>query len=134
MWICPICNKSFRNVDQWHSCAILSVENHLTGKPHHLVKAVEELLAVVNSFEGVVINPVKTSIQVKCGATFLTFKVKKDHVFMEFQLGRRVDDFPIEKVIPISSKRNLHYLRIDDAADLDQQLREWLWESYLLVS
>ncbi len=134
MWICPKCKKSFRNPDQWHSCAILSIDDHLFDKPSQIVDTVATLLDVVTSFDGVVINPVKSSIQVKCGATFLSFKVKDDHVFMEFQLGRQVDEFPIEKVTPISSKRAIHTMRIDHPQDIDQQVREWLWESYLLVS
>ena len=79
-------------------------------------------------------NPVRSVIQLKAGATFLSIKPRKNHVELEFQLGRRIDEFPIHLAVKISGKRFLHFLYLQDPEDIDKLLITWLHESYHLIS
>jgi hypothetical protein len=45
----------------------------------------------LNNLAGITVNPVKTSIQIKASATFLSIKVKKTHLELEFQLSEEID-------------------------------------------
>ena len=98
-WICPECGKLFRNRNQWHSCFTLNLEDHLRNKPETIRNVVLDLISEVELFGPIELNPVKSVIQVKAGATFLSIKPKKDFVELEFQLGEEIDQFPIHKTV-----------------------------------
>ena len=132
-WICPNCHKEFRNVNQWHSCARLSIEDHIKNKPEFIQRTTSILIEKIKVFGDMEFNPVKSTIQVKAGATFLSIKPKKDVVELEFQLPYEINEFPIVKNIRISGKRVLHHIYIDNPVDIDEQLMTWINESYQLV-
>jgi hypothetical protein len=122
MWTCPECGKRFRNKNQWHSCYRLTIEDHLKNKSENVQNAVLLLIGKIESFGPMQLNPVKSSIQVKAGATFLSIWLKTDIIKLDFQLGHKVDDFPIHRVIRISGKRYLHSVYIQESEDLDETL------------
>jgi len=132
-WTCPDCGKSFRNNNQWHSCYTLSLEDHLQNKPVQIYALVKNLIAQIKTFGPIELNPVKSVIQVKAGATFLSIKPKTDYVELEFQLGEEIDEFPIHHTVRISRNRVLHFINIEIEEDINSQLIRWLKDSYLLV-
>jgi hypothetical protein len=134
MWTCPECGKIFRNKNQYHSCYRLSLDDHLKYKPEHIRNTVLELVRRLEEFGPIRLNPVKSSIQVKAGATFLSIRPKKDHVEIEFQLPRLIEDFPVHRAIRISGNRVLHFVFLQDPGDVNDLLIDWLKESYRLVS
>jgi len=134
MWTCPECGKKFRNKNQWHSCYILSLNDHLKNKPENIRNTVIQLIKKIEKFGAIQMNPVRSVIQLKAGATFLSIKPRKNHVELEFQLGRRIDEFPIHQAVKISGKRFLHFLYLQDPEDIDEILITWLHESYHLIS
>lgn len=133
MWTCPECGKKFRNKNQWHSCYRLSLNDHLKNKPGNIQNTILLLIRNIEQFGPLQLNPVKSSIQVKAGATFLSIRAKKDLVELEFQLSRSIEDFPVHRVVRISGKRYLHFVYIQDPEDVDETLLDWLKESYGLV-
>ncbi len=133
-WTCPDCGKSFRNRNQWHSCYTLNLEDHLRNKSEEIKNIVNDLLIEIGQFGPIELNPVKSVIQVKAGATFLSIKPKKDYIELEFQLGQEIDQFPIHRTIRISRNRVLHLLYIQNQEDINDQLLDWIKSSYLLVS
>lgn len=132
-WTCPECGKSFRNKNQWHSCYTLNLDDHLLKKSHEIRELVYQLISKLETFGEIELNPVKSVIQVKAGATFLSIKPKKDYVELEFQLGEEIDEFPIHRTIRISGNRVLHFLCLQTVDDINDQLIRWLKASYLLV-
>lgn len=131
---CPTCNRYFRNKNQWHSCVEIDIEEHLKNKPEQIVDTVNYLLEEVKRFGDMEINPIKTSIQFRAGATFLSMRVKRDRCELEFQLPFEViNEFLIVKSVRISKKRVWYVVYIDCIEDIDNELLEWLKESYLLI-
>ncbi len=94
----------------------------------------DRLMQEILRFGDVTVNPVKTSIQIKAGATFLSVRPKRDRVEIEFQLGREIAKLPITKTFSISKNRFLHTAILESYEQVDQELTEWLRESYELVS
>ena len=45
-------------------------------------------------------------------------------------LDRVIDDPRIARTIRISAERTVHEVKLRDASDVDDQLREWLTEAY----
>lgn len=133
-WQCPTCKREFKHNNQWHSCAQVDVERHLRNKPEHIRLLYSRLIAAVQSFGAISINPVKTSIQVKAGAVFLSIRVKKEEVLIEFYSDRVIEDYPVFKSLRVSSKRVLHYAVLEQADEIADPLLSWLRESYTLVA
>jgi hypothetical protein len=111
----------------------VDAEEHLRGKSPQVRATYDKLIGVLRELGDITLNPVKTSIQVRRDATFLSIKPKKDHIEMEFQLGREVDEFPIYKAIRVSGNRVVHFAVLEGPDEVDDRLIGWLRESYDLV-
>ena len=133
MWICPHCKKSFKNVNQWHSCSVRKVEDHLINKPPHILEAYHKLESIVTGFGEVQISPVKTSIQYRIGANFASVRITGKYLEIEFQLDHEELEFPIHKTIKISSNSVFHAVMVEDPEEINKQLVDWLQQSYRLV-
>jgi hypothetical protein len=133
-WNCPDCDRTFRHTNQWHSCIRVTVSDHLKNKPDFVKEILHKLIGTVTAFDGVVVDPVKTAIQFKCGATFLSVKVKKDCLLLEFQLCAEVDEFPIYRNVRVSRERVLHFAALEEPTEIDGPLVGWLREAYDLIA
>lgn len=133
-WTCPNCKKEFRNKNQAHSCAKVDLKDHLKNKSPQVIATFDKLMRELKKLGEITLNPVKTSVQVKAGATFLSIKLKKEYTEIEFQLGEEVDKLPIYKNIRISKNRVLHFAVLKNPQDVNTQLVSWLKKSYELVN
>ena len=133
-WTCPHCKKEFRNKNQVHSCAKVDLEDHLKNKSPQVIATFDRLMRELGKFGEITINPVKTSVQVKAGATFLSIRPKKEYMEIEFQLGDEVDKLPIYKNIRISKNRVLHFAVLKNPQEVNTQLIGWLKKSHELVN
>ncbi len=132
-WTCPNCKRTFRHTNQWHSCVRVSVADHLKNRCDPVKKLLQKLIGIVTAFGAVIVDPVKTAIQFKAGATFLSVKVKKDCLQLEFQLRNGVDEFPIYRSVRVSKERVLHFAVLEDPQEIDGAVVGWLREAYDLV-
>ncbi len=133
-WKCPVCTKEFKHNNQWHSCAQRSVEDLFRNKSPELRALYDTIILAVTQAGPIQLHPVKTSIQVRSNATFLSIRPKRRHLEIEFQLGRCVEDFPVYKTIRISKNRVMHYAVLESADDLSGQVLGLLRESYRLIA
>lgn len=133
-WKCPKCGKAFRNTNQAHSCYVVTVDDHLKNKSAEVQAIVEKLLNAVAKFGDVTLNPVKSSIQVKAGATFLSIKPKKESVEIEFQLDEEIVQYPIYKYFRVSKNRVLHFASLEKKSDINKTLLSLLKKSYVLIN
>ena len=133
-WTCPTCRKEFRNKNQEHSCARLPIDDHFKNKPAEIRMIYDRLMQEIMRFGDISVNPVKTSIQIKAGANFLSIRPKRDRVEIEFQLDREIAKLPVTKSLRISKNRVLHSAVLESFEQVNQELIKWLEESYELVS
>jgi hypothetical protein len=112
----------------------VSVSDHLKNKPDFVREILNKLIGVLTAFDGVVVDPVKTAIQFKAGATFLSVKVKKDCLQLEFQLRDEVDEFPIYRNVRVSKERVLHFAVLEGPEEIDGPFVGWLREAYDLIA
>ena len=133
-WICPNCKKEFKNKNQAHSCAKVDLKEHLKNKSPQVKATFDKLMRELGKLGKITINPVKTSIQVKATATFLSIIPRKDYMEIEFQLGSERDELPIYKNFRISKNRVLHFAILKDPQEVNTKLMNWLKKSYELVN
>nr|WP_321316855.1 DUF5655 domain-containing protein [Labilibaculum sp.] len=129
-YICPTCKRSLSGPNQYHSCLISDKETHLQKMSPAISELFEILLSYMLTFKNLKIIYLKTCVQFKIGATFLSVYTKKNHLILEFQLQREEDQFPIYLCKRISKNRVLHRLAIGELSEFDQQLKNWLQEAY----
>lgn len=87
----------------------------------------------VSTLENIEILYLKTCIQFKIGANFLSVYPKKDRLVLEYQLHHEEDVFPVIFCKRISKNRVLHRLVIAEAEDFDAQIKDWIKAAYWTV-
>ena len=132
-WVCPNCEREFRGKNQFHSCELSTIENHIAEKPEFIIEIFHALLDLVTSFGEVELLPLKTAIQVKSESTFLSIYLKKNKVHLEFQLGFESKHKLITKAVRISKHRVFHHADIYSIEEIDDELTNLLKDAYNTV-
>jgi len=129
-WICPICKKEFNNINQWHSCTIVEIGKHFENKPDHIYDLYNNFVSRLEKFGSFKINPVKTSIQFKAKTNFLSLKIKKNHMVVEFYTEKPEEKYPIYKVLPLSSNRWLACATLEKTDEITPEFLNKIKESF----
>ena len=133
MWTCPNCGRQFHSPNASHSCfSGAEVDLHLAGKPPGVVDAYRRFEAIVRELGPVTVEPLKSRIGFKARTTFSGATFSKSSLKAGFVLARKLDD-PRLKVDSYGG-RHVHTLEVTGAAQLTDDLREWLAEAYRLGS
>ena len=133
-WQCPQCGRTFRNTNQWHSCEKKHLGEHLEGKNDNVLEIFQRVHDTAMDMGDVIIAPSKTSIQFRVKANFLSVRLKKKHMEMDFQLPHEDPDYPVVICKRVSSKRVWHSALIEDPSDVDDRVLGWVRESYQLIT
>ena len=129
LWTCPRCRRQFANRNQAHSCGRFTVEQLLDGKPQEVVELYERLAALVGRCGEVVVAPTKTRVLFKVRTVFASVAVSKNWLDVVLVLGRRLKHRRIKKAQE-EYPGVVHFLRVEQAEDLDADLASWLQEAY----
>jgi hypothetical protein len=129
LWTCPRCRRRFKNRNQSHSCGQFTVEQLLDGKPQEVVELYDRLAELIQRCGEVVVAPTKTRVLFKVRTVFATVAVTKNWLDVVFVLGRRLKHRRIKKAQE-EYPGIVHFLRIEKADDLDENLAGWLQEAY----
>ena len=132
-WTCPNCKRVLPGPNQYHSCYITDKETHTSKMTDEILATFELLHDYALNFDNVEILFLKTCIQFKIGATFLSVYPKKDRLVLEYQLNNEEDYFPVSFCKRISKNRVLHRLVIAEPSDFDKQIKEWIKAAYWTV-
>ena len=132
MWTCPKCGRIFNREGQQHSCKKVPLESHFTGK-----QRAKELYDAVADRIGKEIGPVKTISLPCCVHLFGTYDFvallpKKDKLEIRFALDRELKDSRIYTTVPLSKSSYKNCLYVWSKDEIDDELIEWLKESYNL--
>lgn len=91
-------------------------------------------MAFAESLGSIRISSMKSGILVASKSTFLALKPKKNWIDVEFYLDHEQQEFPIYKTFQVSKNRIVHYVRLEQTKDIDNQLLRWIENAYNLVS
>jgi hypothetical protein len=129
LWTCPSCRRQFANRNQQHSCGQFTVEQLLEGKPPEAVELFERLAEMIQGYGAVVVSPTKTRVLYKVRTVFASVGVSKGWLDVVFVLGRRLKHRRIKKAQE-EYPGIVHFLRVERAEDIDDDLAGWLEEAY----
>ena len=109
-----------------------SVKDHFVNKDPSVRTLYDQLLSILQTFGPVVEDPKKTSIHLNRKSALAGVETRKDYLLLNIKSDHQIKSPRIEKAEQISAKRFHHKVRISTPKDLDDELKSWLREAYLL--
>ena len=109
-----------------------SVKDHFSNKDPSVRALYDQLLSILQAFGPVTEDPKKTSIHLNRKSALAGVETRKDSLLLNIKSDHQIRSPRIEKAEQISTKRFHHRLRIASPRDLDEELKAWLKEAYLL--
>ena len=136
-WTCPDCQRQFGRRRQSHDCApaMTEAEYFATGDP--LERAVYDAVqAILEPFSPLIIEFVSVGIFFKRGNTFAELRPRRDRkgrlrLELSMLFSRPVKHPRFSRTWQGPSGRSAGFLPIYDAREVDDEVRDWLAESYL---
>jgi len=133
-WTCPSCDRRFARRGQSHECApAMSVEEYFSTGPDFERPIFDAVHDYVVTLGPVHVEPVSVGIFVKKTGRFVELRPMTKWVALSFRLQRRLVHPQIARK-PIEYGRwTYHVVNLRTPADLTDDLKAWLAESYDLV-
>lgn len=115
----------------WHACGDFSVEGFLAGKgprARQLFERFEQLIAACGPYE---VSPAKSRVAFMARVRFAGVTSVTDRgMSLAFGLPRPLRSPRIRKIEVPAPGWFVHHMRVSSIDELDDQLLEWLRESY----
>ena len=108
------------------------MNDHFTNKAPSVRALYDQLLSILHTFGPVNEDPKKTSIHLNRKSALAGVETRKDYLLLNIKSDHQITSPRIEKAEQISAKRFHHKVRISSPKDLDEELKTWLMEAYLL--
>ncbi|OGC45260.1 hypothetical protein A2V49_01515 [candidate division WWE3 bacterium RBG_19FT_COMBO_34_6] len=132
MWTCPRCKRIFKKIDQPHSCKQIPLEEHFQNK----LKARDIFNCLVeqinNNIGEVKIISIPCCIHLYGKYDFLAALPKKECLEVRFALDRKLDTSRLKQCVPMSSKIYKNCIDVFSKEEIDDELINFLKESYHL--
>jgi hypothetical protein len=109
-----------------------SVKDHFVNKDPSVRALYDQLLSILQAFGPVTEDPKKTSIHLTRKSALAGVETRKDGLLLNIKSDHQIQSPRIEKAEKISAKRFHHKVRVASPKDLDEELKSWLKEAYLL--
>jgi len=106
--------------------------DHLTDKSPMVTLIYEQLIAELQHFGPIKIEPKKTSIHLGNRFGFAGVYTRKDYINLEVHLNYRLTGRRVEKVEQASANRFHHTIKLKTINDIDGELLSWLKQAYEL--
>jgi hypothetical protein len=111
----------------------MSVEEYFATGPERERPIFEAVLEHVESVGPVHVEPVSVGIFLKRARTFAELRPMARWVALWFPRASALDHPRIARRVAASGGRTWHVVNLREPADVDEQVRDWLTEAYLLT-
>jgi hypothetical protein len=132
LWYCPKCGRPFVTENIWHSCVVVSVEEHLARVPTEIGDIYRGFEAMVRDIGPIIVAPVKTRIAFIGRMRFGGCRLQQRAVVGAFILRRRIDSPRFDRVEQYGPRSFGFFLKLRTPDDIDPELRAWFEEAYLV--
>lgn len=116
-----------------HSCGRYSVDQFLAGKSQDAISIYEHFNALILECGPVKIAPAKTRIGFQVRMIFAAVNKLNDRgLEAHVVLTRRLENPRFRRIEMMTSKCYVHHFRIESVSELDDEVKSWLREAYLV--
>src|SRR5882724_5055740 len=131
LWHCPKCDRPFANRNQSHSCGQYSVKDFLVGKNENSIGLFNRFREMIESCGPVILAPAKTRVGFQVRMIFASVnRLNDDGLFAHVVFARRFEHPRFTKVESFSPRNHANNFRIQALEELDDEVLEWMRESY----
>ena len=109
-----------------------TVNDHFINKDASVRALYDQLVSLVQSFGPIQEDPKKTSIHLNRKSALAGVETRKDYLLLNIKSNHAIKNPRIVKAEQVSAKRFHHKVRISSPNDLDEELKTWLEEAYIL--
>ena len=127
--VCPHCERKLRNINAWHYCKKIEIDELFIDKPDEVLLAFDTILQKVSSWENVEISATKNCIVFVKNKTFLVLKPMQKHLEAKFYSNNIFDDEALYKCSLWSSKYE-GIMRFENENQLSQKFFHYVKNSY----
>ena len=130
-WVCPDCGRTFARTRQGHECApAMALEEYFETGPERERPIYERVKAHFDTLGPIVVEPVSVGIFFKRPGRVAQLRPATKWVDLSFSLDRAVRHKQIVRKPMQYSGRWYNVARLTGPDDVDDELCEWLTESY----
>jgi hypothetical protein len=116
-WVCPQCDRTFRQVNQRHACGVGSAATLLKNRPPALADLYRKLETTVKGFGGVEVVTRNRYALFRTTRIFADLTVMRDALRVVIHLGRKASPPYFSKIVQ-GDKRVSHVALVRTAEDL----------------
>jgi hypothetical protein len=109
----------------------MSLEAYFASRTPAQRRVFDAVAGQLAELDGVEVEAVSVGILIKRSRTFAELRPRRDGFALSLLMPRRLDHPRIRQTLAGGSSRVSHVITLRDAADVDDELRTWLTESYL---
>jgi Domain of unknown function (DUF5655) len=130
-WTCPQCDRTFGRRNQSHTCVPSStLDDYFAGRPPLQREICDAIIGHLRTLGPVNVDPVQVVVLFKRSSTFAEVRAKRDRLTLTFLLSRAVQSPRFARAVPTSANRTAYFVDLRHADDIDDELVDWLTESY----
>jgi hypothetical protein len=130
-WTCPACGRRFGRRNQSHECApAMTLDEYLATGPDFEAPIVRAVLGHIESLGPIHIEPVSIGILVKRSRTFVELRPMVRWEALWIGLTRPLASDRVARRLR-SGAWTFHAINLRSAAEVDDDVRSWLTESYM---
>jgi hypothetical protein len=130
-WTCPNCEREFGRTRQSHVCVPgITVEELLSRHPRWVTEIYAAVIDALRAAGPVHEDAVEIGIFLKSDRTIAQFRPQVRSVQLWVFLPDRREDERISRIVLTGADRYVHLVKLTGPADVDEQVRAWLAESY----
>ena len=109
-----------------------TVNDHFINKDPSVRTLYDRLVSLLQTFGPIQEDPKKTSIHLNRKSALAGVETRKDYLLLNIKSNHAIKNPRIVKAEQVSAKRFHHKVRISSPNDIDEELKTWLEEAYLL--
>ena len=130
-WTCSECGRGFGQRNQSHLCApAMTLEEYFSTGPERERPIFEAVLGHLVTLGPIHVEPVSVGIFLKRERSFVELRTMVRWVALWFPLSQEVHHSRIARRIRASGSRIVHVVNLRAAADVDDQVRDWLTDAW----
>ena len=130
VWICPRCGARLVSRNLWHSCGQHTLDQLFAGARPGVLELASVYVDILAGLGDVQVIPQKSRLVAVARVRFAGLYPRKTGFLAAFALHRWIDSPRIVKTADYGPRWRGHFVRVQQTADLDEELRTWLQESH----
>jgi len=108
----------------------LSLDDYFATADERERPIVDAVLAHLDSLGDVHVEPVAVGIFLKRDRSFVELRPMRKWVALSFQMARRIESARIARKPIVAGSRWYHVINLHTAAEVDDEVRDWLTEAW----